>query len=471
MKTLRTLCILFFACASALARQQPNILFFMADDWSYPHAGAYGDPVVKTPAFDRVAREGVLFDNAYASAPSCTPSRHAIVSGQCQWRLKGGMNLGGSIPAETPMYPALLADAGYTKGFARKGAEPSKQKHKPFGERFKNFGEFYKERKKDQPFCFWYGAGEPHRPYEWESSKRAGMDLKSIKLLPGLPDNDTTRTDVGDYYMKVQRFDRDVAAMIAMLEKDGELENTIIVISGDNGMPFPRCKATLYNTGTRVPLAIRWGDKVKGARRVADFVSLTDLAPTFLEAAGVEIPAEMTGRSLLKMLTTGESESARDHVLTGMDRHVYAYPSRAIRTAEFLYIRNFAPASWYVGAWLGKEPPIDFVETPWPARPGAFSFNIDPSPTKQWMRERGLLNYTKFSHEELYDLKSDPGQLNNVAADPAYRAARDRLSLQLTQELRESADPKFALSGHSSFKVEGWMIHLNEAAPEIRAIG
>ena len=464
---------------SAPAEDRPNILFLMADDWSYPHAGALGDPVVKTPTFDRLVKEGVLFDNAFVSAPSCTPSRHSISSGQSHWRLGNGMNLGGSIPKETPVYPDLLADAGYVTGFSRKGTAPSQHSFRgndPFGPKFKDFEAFYAQRKPGAPFCFWYGAGEPHRPYDWQASQRAGMNLDAIKVPACLPDNETTRTDLGDYYLKVQRFDSDAARMIALLEKNGELDHTIVVMSGDNGMPFPRGKATLYDLGTRVPLVIRWGDKVPGGRTLTDFVNLTDLAPTFLEAVGLPVPGEMTGRSLMAHLTSknaGQIEAKRDHVLTGMERHVSPHPSRAIRNADFLYIRNFAAAAWPTGIVAGQKPPhYDFIKTPWPTTPGAFSYNVDPGPAKQWMVENAKsgddarLFQLAFGHrpsEELYDLKKDPDQLNNIAADPDYRDDRNRLSKQLTRELRESGDPRFVLPGHASFDVQGWTVNLSDA--------
>ena len=129
------------------------------------------------------------------------------------------------------------------------------------------------------------------------------MDLSKINLFPFFPDNAEVRGDVADYYFEVQRFDSDVAKAVAHLEKIGELENTIIVVTGDHGMPFPRCKSNLYDSGTRVPLAIRWGQKIKAGQSFKDFVSLTDLAPTFLQAAGLTAPAAMTGRSLLPALT------------------------------------------------------------------------------------------------------------------------------------------------------------------------
>ena len=449
---------------------RPNVLFLMADDWSSPHAGVLGDPVVKTPTFDRVAREGVLFHNAYVSSPSCTPSRLAVATGQWHWRLEDGANLGGSLREGVPVYPELMQAAGYQIGFARKGAAPSDYKYThrdPFGPRFKTFEEFVAQRKAGTPFCFWYGAGEPHRPYRYEEGRKDGMDPAKVKLPACLPDNETSRNDFCDYLHRVQQYDSDCARMLALLEKSGELENTIVVMSGDNGLPFPRCKATLYDTGTHVPLAIRWGAKARGGRTIQDFVSLTDLAPTFLEACGLPVPKDMTGRSLMPLLISnrdGQIDPQRDHVLTGMERHVYPYPSRAIRTADFLYIRNFNPANWPTGAQEGRPEPVDFAKTPWPTGPGAFSHNVDPSPSKQWMLVNpGPLNAQAFGprpEEELYDLKRDPDQLRNVAADPAHAETRRRLAEQLARELRGSGDPRVA-GAREARGISGWTVHVS----------
>lgn len=455
--------------ASKPKAAHPNILFLMADDWSWPHAGALGDAVVRTPTFDRIVREGVLFENAFVASPSCTPSRHAVVSGQYHWRLGEGVNLGGSLPADVPVYPDLLATAGYHTGFSRKGAAPSEQKFRgtdPFGPKFKNFTTFLAERPDKTPFCYWYGAGEPHRPYDWQASLNSDLDLSKMRVPACLPNHETVRTDLGDYNLRVEQFDRFAGEMLAELEKRGELETTIVVMTGDNGMPFPRCKATLYDTGTRVPLAIRWGAKVKGGRTVKDFVSLTDLAPTFLEASGLAVPVEMTGRSLLSLLTSdqnGQIDPKRDHVLTGMEQHVYPNPSRAIRTAEFLYIRNFDPATWPTGE-VKDLPTVDYSKTPWPTVPGSFSHNVDPSPTKQWMiHNPGPLNELAFgirAEEELFDLKKDPDQLHNVAAESDYAEIRTRISNQLAAELRAGNDPRFA-GTRIIREIRGWKVHIH----------
>jgi len=423
---------------------QPNILVLMADDWSWPHAGALGDKTVNTPTFDSLVREGVLFVRAFVSSPSCTPSRMAIATGQWHWRLGEAQNLGGSLAKEVPTYADLLAQAGYHTGFSRKGASPSKHTYRgtdPFGPRFKNFESFLGKRKKDTPFCFWYGSGAPHRPYVLDSGKAAGLKTEGISLPPGLPDHPTVLNDLLDYYSAVQLFDREAHGILAQLKNMGELENTIIVMSGDNGMPFPRAKATLYDTGTRVPLVIRWGKQVKAKRKVSDFVSLCDLAPTFLEAAGIATPKAMTGQSLitqLKSKKSGQIDAERDHILTGMSRHCFPYPRQALRTERFLYVRNKNPENWMSGRRKGPPQTFDFSNRHWPKGAEAFCFNVDPSPSKQYMlthpddpsvKAVWPQAFGPFPSEELYDLHEDPGQINNLAKNPAW--ANELLDLRL----------------------------------------
>lgn len=456
---------------------KPNIVFCMADDWSWPHAGILGDPVVKTPNFDRVATDGVLFENAFVSTPSCTPSRLSILAGQHHWRLREGDSLGGSLREEYDVYTELLQAAGYRIGRFGKGVWPSKhtfRKRDSFGERFRSFDEFLEDRQLDEPFCYWHGGQDPHRPYEQGVGAKSGMKLSEVRVPACLPDNETVRSDVADYLWEVQRFDREVGEILSRLEAMGELENTIVVVSGDNGMPFPRCKATLYDLGTRVPLAIRWGAKVKGHRSVSDFVSLCDLAPTFLEAAGLSPSDPMTGHSLMPLLastTSGQIDPTRTFALTGMEKHVYSYPSRAIRTKDFLYIGNFDPDSWPTGEVKGNNPEYDFAKTSWPTETGAFSFNIDPSPSKQFLRLHrrdqqisplAALSFGQHVKEELYDLNADPDQLHNVATDRSYRKAKRRLRRQLDAELIKSQDPRLAVSGYSDRAIAGWPVRTSD---------
>ena len=444
------------AHAGADAATRPNFLFCIADDWAWPHAGVYGDTVVRTPTFDRLAREGVLFENAFVTAPSCTPSRNSILTGQWHWRLEEGCNLWSTLHPKFPVYPLLLERAGYFVGHWRKAWGPGDwralgRQRDPAGQTFKSFAAFLKTRPQDKPFCFWLGSSDPHRPYVWQSGAKSGIPIDRIQLPADLPDHETVRNDVADYYFEVQRFDGDVGAAVRLLEQSGLLDNTIIVMTGDNGMPFPRHKCQLYDSGTHMPLAIRWGAKVKGARRVTDFVSLADVAPTFLEAAGVPVPSEMTGRSLLPVLLSDQSgrvDPARDHVLTGRERHGQAqekpnpggYPMRALRTDRFLYIRNFAPDRWPAGC-----PDAD------KAYGGNAYGDCDGSPTKSLILERRedpkyqpfyRLAFAKRPAEELYDLREDPNQLTNVADQPRYADTKAELARQLLAKLKATSDPR-----------------------------
>ncbi len=445
--------------------KRPNILFAIADDWGWFHAGAYGDPVVKTPTFDRVAKEGVLFNHAYVSSPSCTPCRNSVLSGQYHWRLGPGANLWSTLDPSTPVYPLLLEKAGYHVGSWRKSWGPGSLKgwkDHPAGKPGKGFDAFLAARPKDAPFCFWLGASDPHRGYALHSGAKSGIELDKIKLFGCFPDSEVVRGDVADYYFEVQRFDRDVAKAFSKLEEIGELENTIFVVTGDNGMPFPRSKANLYDSGVRVPLAIRWGSKIKKPGRVIDdFVSLTDLAPTFLEIAGVKIPEVMTGKSLINILTSEKDgivePDRRAFVLHGKERHVPGqeenmggYPCRAIRNHEFLYIRNFKPDRWPAGT-----PHFEKA-----AMKGAWLTDCDNGPTKTYMTENKdkdalhkrlwNLSFAKRPAEELYDCKKDPDQLNNLAADPAYAKTKEKLAALLMEHLKATGDPR-ATGGGDAF--------------------
>ena len=445
-------------CTGTLPPKRPNILFAIADDWGWPHAGIYGDPVVKTPAFDRIAGEGVLFEHAYVSAPSCTPSRNAILTGQYHWRLGPGANLWSTLDPGTPVYPFLLQEAGYHVGSWRKSWGPGKLtgwKDHPAGKPYEGgFEEFLAKRPEGAPFCFFLGSSDPHRPYERDSGEKSGMDLEAIELSGCFPDNRTVRGDIADYYFEVQRFDNDVAKAISILDETGELENTIIVVTGDNGIPFPRCKSNLYDSGTRVPLAIRWGTGIRyKGRKIEDFVSLTDMAPTFLEAAGLEIPEAMTGKSLLNILTGRRGgivePGKRAFVLYGKERHapgqeedMGGYPCRAIRTHDFLYIRNFKPERWPAGT-------PDYNKA---FLPGRWLADCDNGPTKTYMTDNKDkdddhsllwdLSFGKRPEQELYDCKNDPEQLINLAADPDYAEIKNALGTQLMKSLEQTGDPR-----------------------------
>ena len=436
------------AQGTASRPSRPNIIVAIADDWSFPHAGIYGDRTVRTPNFDRVAREGARFTHAFTMSPSCTPSRAALLTGQAVHRLEEGGNLHGFLPSRFAVYPDLLEAAGYFVGYTRKAwgpgrFEPGGRSRNPAGPQFAGFDEFIKQRPADRPFSFWFGSQDPHRPYEKGSGLKAGLKLESVVVPAFLPDTPEVRSDLLDYYLEVQRFDREVGEILDKLAAAGELDNTLVVITSDNGMPFPRAKANVYDAGARMPLAVRWPARFPGGRVIDAFVSHTDLAPTFLDAAGLRPPDGMTGRSLLPLLR-GERVAGREQVFVERERHAnvrrgdLSYPVRAIRTKDFLYIRNFRPDRWPAGD------PEQYVAV------GPFG-DIDGSPSKSLLldsqTDRTIAPFfqmatAKRPAEELYDLRRDPHQVKNVAGQLEHRAAQRRLREELDRWMRTTGDPR-----------------------------
>jgi len=433
------------------AKARPNILFCFADDWGWPHAGAYGDEVVKTPTFDRLAKEGVLFQHAFISSPSCTPSRNALVTGQQFYRLDEGANLHSTLDVNHPNFMFLLRDAGYEIGSWRKSWGPGDYRAKGYTEspcgKGGTFVEFMKNRDKSKPFCFWFGTSDPHRSYKKGSGRESGIPVDKVHAPAFFPNNEEVRSDIADYYFEVQRWDNDVNEATKLLEAEGELDNTIIAMSGDHGMPFPRCKGNLYDWGSRIPLAIRWGDKIKPGRTITDFTSTTDLAPTFLEAAGVKVPKEMTGKSLVSMLGSGKEgrvDKGRDFMVFGRERHVPAqkmpsmagYPARALRTDNWLLILNLEPDRWPAGVPEGASHPMNRHA------------DCDNGPTKSVVMSDGESEYYKLCLAkrpavELYDCEKDPEHVNNLAGKAKYKKTVEQLRRQLTEYLKQTGDPRF----------------------------
>jgi len=462
-----------FALAKGEARK-PNILFCISDDQTWLHCSAYGSKMVNTPNFDRVAQEGVLFTNTFVSVPSCNPSRSSVLTGMPFYRLKEASMNHTPWPSGLTVYPDMLASAGYHVGFTGKGCAPTNwkaagRKTNPAGVEYNkrvhqsgskgisntdyagNFQDFLKERPQGSPFCFWYGGRDPHRVFKEGIGLREGKKLSDAEVPPFYPDAPEIRSDLLDYAVHIEWFDEHLGRMMDMLRESGELDNTLIVVTGDNGMPFPRCKATCYEFGIHMPLAVRWGNKMKPGRVVKDLVSFTDFAPTFLEAAGVSIPTNMTGKSLLPILQSdrsGQIDPDRDHVVVGVERHFpggrkggWGYPIRAIRTAQYLYIRNLTPNRW---------PTADPDGPVWPDDDPTGGFgDCDGSPTKTYLCDHRQdqsyhfdLAFGKRPAEELYDVKNDPYQLRNLADRNQYAKIKTELAARLKEDLIKTKDPR-----------------------------
>ena len=450
------------------APERPNILLVLADDQSWLDTGANGARHVSTPAFDRLAREGVRFTNSFSACPSCTPSRSAILMGRHVWQQEQAGVLYGAMPPSIPLYTHILEDSGYATGYTGKGWAPGDwtalgATRNPCGREFNsiqhkvpvrpgiepsdyaaNFRHFLAEKRPNAPFCFWLGSKEPHRVYDPGSGLRLGKRLEDAHVPEFLPDTREVRSDLLDYYLEIEWYDRQLAATLRVLEESGALDQTLIVATSDNGMPFPRAKTTLYDWGVRMPMAIRWGNRLKPASVVEHLVSHTDLAPTFLQAAGVGIPAGVAGQSLLPLLQNGTPASPRDQVFAAMERHTMCrpegatYPMRSVRTRDFLYIRNFAPDRWPTGGEFLSSNKTTHGDIDAGATRDVV---LAPDATKRFPKQVEWC-LGKRPAEELYAIHSDPGQVHNLAANSRYQPQLAAHRLRLRDYLAQTADPR-----------------------------
>jgi uncharacterized sulfatase len=494
-------------------RSRPNIVFAFADDWGR-YASAYSaqegpdsiNALIDTPNFDRIAREGVIFQNAFVPAPSCTPCRSSLLSGRYFWQTgRAAILQGAEWDDRIPTYPLQLEKAGYHIGHSYKVWSPGTPRNAPYGakrtqyvkagQKFnsfsqtatkqsetigieaakaalldevrQNFDSFLEARQEDAPFCYWWGPTNTHRKWVQGSGKDLwGLNPDDLKgRLPAfLPDVPEVREDFCDYLGECLAVDAGLGVLLERLEAIGELDNTLIVVSGDHGIPgIPRAKCNLYDIGTEVALAARWPGHIAPGRSVTDFINLMDLAPTFLEAATVAIPDSMTAKSILPLLKSNENgqiDPGRAYVVTGRERHVaearesnLPYPQRAIRTADFLYIHNFEPDRWPMGSPQGIDNPKAGAPAYAQLRDDTFIAygDFDASPTKAWMihhraeeivRTPFELGFGLRPREELYDLRTDPDHLLNVANESSYENTRSELHAELMRVLTEQEDPR-----------------------------
>ncbi len=487
-----------------------NILFAFADDWGR-YASIYAEHeqdstvnrLINTPNIDRIGHEGALYKNALVPAPSCTPCRSSVLSGKYFWQTGlGAILLGAHWDENIPSFPLELEKNGYHIGYTYKVWSPGDNPDAPYGgarnaymkkgydfgefshnvtKRSKdipiedaknelydevrgNFVDFLEEREGDKPFCYWWGPVNTHRTWERGSGKELwGLEPDDLKgrMPECLPDVHEVREDFADYLGEVLAFDAGLGVLIDELEKRGELNNTLIVVSGDHGIPgMHRGKCNLYNLGSDVALLARYPEKIKAGRVIDNLVNIQDLAPTFLDFAGVKVPSEMTANSLYNQLCDEQYPAPEQNfVVTGRERHVdcardgyLPYPQRAIRTEDYLYIINFEPDRWPMGDPCGVEDPnfeISYEALAWDTKVSYPDF--DASPTKAWM----VLNRNEQQHRHLYDLAvgkrpyeelfylpSDPDAIRNVAGDAQHRDAQQRLKEQLLDTLKEQNDPR-----------------------------
>ena len=473
------LCVWF---ASSAIAKRPNILVAVSDDQSYPHASAYGTAEIKTPGFDAVAKAGVLFHNAFTPAPGCSPMRAAFLTGREIWQNREAGTHASYFPRDLPVFSEQLGSSGYHVGMTGKGWGPGRAEgwpHNPAGKSYSakktkspqgisatdyaaNFDAFLNAREDDEPFCFWFGAHEPHRVFGKGLGEKNGIDPSKIDVPGFLPDSNEVRSDLADYYFEIQWFDSHLVRMLDRLQEIGELDNTLVIVTSDNGMSFPRAKANCYEYGIHMPLAIAWPKRIPGGQETEDLVSLIDVTRTIFAAAEItpRRSDELFGMNLLPHYGPADkTPPKRTAVFSGRERHSSSrfnslgYPCRCVRTKSFLYIRNFRPERWPAGT------PRKFDRAEYDStgrltmsrlgRNDGGYHDIDACPTLTWMINNkadapvGALLEAAVAlrpAEELYDIRDDPACLSNLAEDPALASVREELASNLEDYLRRTGD-------------------------------
>jgi len=510
---IRVIPFLIFSIFSLYAQDKPNIFFFFADDWGR-YASIYREAdkatlndVIQTPNIDRIAKEGVVFDHAFVNVASCGPCRASLATSRYFWNCGSGAFLnnkgsnwkGYEDPFKSlPKFGDLLREGGYFTRKSRKtftySSSPNTAAEKAFGkvnyeryglyvgeasienERQKRHEEVVENSRREmkkvlagkpegKPFFFTFGTINVHRPYTADSGKNLwGIHPDSLKgkipsFLPDVPD---IRRDFSDYLGEVMAIDLMLGAMLEELEHAGQLDNTIVILSGDHGIPgVPRGKSTCYDLATRVSLMARWPKGIPAGRRVQDFVSVMDIGPTLLDMAGVDIPTNLDGVSFAKQLKTSKQgwiDRGRDEIIIGRERHVHhsrpgnlPYPMRAIRNKDYLYIHNFKPKRWPMGdPYLlntENEPSYEDLHK----STYTTTRDLDASLTKAWLLTNRHEGAAKQSFdmtmgmrvvEELYDLKKDPQQLINLALNPEYKTTLLKLRSKVDHTMKVTNDPR-----------------------------
>lgn len=459
-------------CVSGCAEKEqslPNILFCIADDAGFPFMSAYGTSFVNTPAFDRVASEGIRFDNAYTCNAKSAPSRAAIITGRNSWQLEEACNHWPFFPAKFKSYPEVMSENGYYTGYTGKGWAPGIAKDSLGRNReltgkawsqiklksptkgisnidyAANFRAFLDNRPEGKPFCFWYGALEPHRGFEYGTGAKAGKSINQIDSVPAYwPDNEIVRNDMLDYALEIEHFDNHLGQILKTLEEKGELDNTIVIVTSDHGMPFPRAKGQAYHASNHIPFAMMWKNGLKNPGRVeTDYISVIDIAPTILEVSGIDVSTSgmqaITGRSILDIIEDRKTDIDRDWVLIGKERHDVGrpndegYPIRGIIRGDYLYVRNFETDRWPAG------------------NPETGYMNVDASPTKTEVLKSRMnpetehlweLSFGKRDAEELYNIKEDRDCMKNLVNDKDVQTIKNSLKKELTEKLKHQGDPR-----------------------------
>lgn len=428
--------------AAAEPASRPNVIWILGDD-AGPAFGCYGQPQVKTPHVDRLATEGRRYTNCFTTSPVCSPSRSAMFTGRYQTSIHAH-NHRTANPRPLPAGVQTLTDhfraagyftvnltgrggAGTDQGNAKAGAGGSGKTDFNFQIERPYDGPDWQQRPPGQPFFAHVNLNAPHRGPAWaEAAKRPDhFDRRAITLPPYSPQHPVVVEDYVNYLKAIELMDEHVGQVMARLQREGLLENSIVVLSGDNGECLFRSKQFLYDGGLRVPLIIRWPDRRHAGTVDEQLVSAIDITATLLALAGLPADPAMHGRNFCSNATP-----PRDHIIAARDRMgLGSDRMRAVRTARYKYIRNYLPGVPYMQLNPYKErsyPPWTLVK--------------ELARENKLTPEAALFAAPSKPFEELYDLEADPHEVKNLARDPAHVAALRDLRAKLDRWLADHPD-------------------------------
>lgn len=454
--------LLWLIIPLANSADQPNVLFIIADDASCHFGQAYNCNWVKTPHIDKLAKNGITFTNCYAPTSKCAPSRASILTGRNPWQLEEAANHMCFFPAKYRSFGDQFAAAGIAGGSMGKVWGPgeavdqhgkkrnwglSEMKGDKSGNPGVGFAKFLAERDNSKPFYFWFGSHYPHRPYKKDSGIQAGKKITDIDRVPAYwPDNEVVRRDMLDYAVEVEAFDAQVGALMEALVASGAAENTVVIVTSDHGMPFPRVKGHTFDDAHHVPMVISWPKGVINPnRKVNDYISFIDLAPTFLDLLAVPVGdmTSITGRSFVNILKNTPGPK-RDHVLIGRERNDWGrpdlagYPVRGIVSDGHLFLMNLKSDRWPCGNEEAGFPDTDGS----PTKSVIMAGKEVPSMHNFWQQCFGLR-----PGEQLFDIKKDPDCMTNVADNADKMDIKTVLSTRLYSELQAQGDPRVVGDG------------------------
>ncbi len=422
-------CFLLAACV--LADDRPNFVIFVADDMAWEDCGAYGHKKIRTPNIDALANEGMRFDRGYLTCSSCSPSRCSIMTGRYPHSTGAG-ELHLPLPKSQTMFTKPLQDAGYWTAAVGKwhlGEAVADQVDYRQGSSPEKMGDAWvtaiKNRPRDKPFFLWAAHSDPHRGYQ-PGAVDPAHTRDDVVVPPFLPDTPEVRDDLALYYDEISRFDQHIGMVLAELDNQKVADDTFLLVISDNGRPFPHCKTRVHVPGVRTPFIVRWPNKV-GHGLVSDrVVSTIDIAPTVLELAGVQPLESFQGVSLASVLTDPTAEPRR-FAFAEHNWHDYRAFERAVHDNRYCYVRN----------WLSQTPgtpPADAVRSP--------TYSV-----MQRLQALGQLTAAQQGcfevpreTEFLYDVRSDPDCIDNLAHDPGHQAILKKMRSELQRWQQETGD-------------------------------